>query len=95
MVVFVLVVMASTTITSFHSLSFGAAFMCPRATSTPQPSKKSEPMTAQARFLKETQDAFKMYHKYPSESFMIYPPDGSMGDAAMDGAENEDDGSTR
>lgn len=36
-----------------------------------------------------------MYHKYPSESFMIYPPDGSMGDAAMDGAENDDDDSTR
>lgn len=26
---------------------------------------------------------------------MIYPPDGSMGDAAMDGAENDDDDSSR
>lgn len=48
-------------------------------------------LTAQAKFLKETQDAFKLYHKYPSESFMIYPPDSAMGDTMTDGVDEDDD----
>lgn len=57
------------------------------------PTRYPEAPNAQTRFLRETQDAFKLSNKYPSkESFMIYPPDGRMGDTTSTGVDPGIDG---